>query len=58
MGLQSTHSMRGLLGLQRRQPINNLHRFQTRRNHLPNQLNNILRILCTVRVVNNTAPFI
>ena len=40
------------------QPLHNLHRLQTNRNHLPNQPDNILLIIRTVRVIDDATPFI
>ena len=35
-----------LTNLQRKQPFNNIHRLQADRNHFPNQLDDVLRVVC------------
>lgn len=45
-----------LTNLQRKQPFNNIHRLQADRNHFPNQLDDVLRVVCQVRVVDNATP--
>ena len=40
------------------QPLHNLHRLQTNRDHLPNQPDNILLIIRAVWVIDDAAPFV
>ena len=57
-GLSRLRHYLPLLNPQPRQPLHNLHRLQTHANDLPYQLNNILRLIWPVRVVDDAAAFV